>query len=203
MLQAVGILTVAAVFWAARRLHVSRFPRLGAERAQEGRGMKRAGADFDVVRLQDHAALLGPIVLQGKDQLLKVHAKVAVVVGRRLYLVDLAFAAFRPPASVGVDNPLTFLTIGKDLPYIPERFTMSETRLTSKGQITLPRDVRQRLKLKLGDRLRFRIADNGQVVLEAAKHHVAELHGLLQRKGRKPVSIEAMDDALRQRFKRS
>jgi len=80
---------------------------------------------------------------------------------------------------------------------------MSETRLTSKGQITLPRDVRQRLKLKLGDRLRFRIADNGQVVLEAAKHHVAELHGLLQRKGRKPVSIEAMDDALRQRFKRS
>ena len=46
---------------------------------------------------------------------------------------------------------------------------MSEARLSSKGQITIPRDIRERLKLKLGDKLRFRITDNGQVMLEAAK----------------------------------
>ncbi|HEX9626676.1 MAG TPA: type II toxin-antitoxin system PrlF family antitoxin [Acidiferrobacterales bacterium] len=79
---------------------------------------------------------------------------------------------------------------------------MSEARLSSKGQITIPRDVRERLKLKLGDKLRFRIADNGQVVLEAAQHHVTELYGLLRRKGAKPVSVEAMDEAIRRRFKR-
>ena len=80
---------------------------------------------------------------------------------------------------------------------------MSEARLSSKGQITIPRDIRERLKLKLGDKLRFRITDNGQVVLEAAKYHVTELYGLLQRKGRKPVSVEAMDVAIRQRFNAS
>jgi AbrB family looped-hinge helix DNA binding protein len=78
---------------------------------------------------------------------------------------------------------------------------MSEARLSSKGQVTVPRDIRERLKLKLGDRLRFRITDNGQVVVEAAKHHVGELYGLLQRKGARAVSVEAMDEAIRQRFK--
>lgn len=79
---------------------------------------------------------------------------------------------------------------------------MSDARLTTKGQITIPRDIRDRLHLKFGDRLRFRITDSGQVVLEAAKHHVAELYGSLQRKGKKPVSVEAMDDAIRGRFKK-
>lgn len=79
---------------------------------------------------------------------------------------------------------------------------MSETRLTTKGQITLPRDIRERLKLKFGDRLRFRVTDSGQVVLETAKHHAAELYGSLHRKDMKPVSVEAMDEAIHQRFKK-
>ncbi len=78
---------------------------------------------------------------------------------------------------------------------------MSEARLSSKGQITVPRDIRERLKLKLGDKMRFRVADNGQVVVEAAKYHIGELYGLLRRKGGEPLSVEAMDEAIRQRFK--
>jgi len=78
---------------------------------------------------------------------------------------------------------------------------MSEARLSSKGQITVPRDIRERLKLKLGDKLRFRVADNGEVVVEAAQYHVGELYGLLRRKGGKPVSVEAMDEGIRRRFK--
>ena len=79
---------------------------------------------------------------------------------------------------------------------------MSNARLTSKGQITLPRDIRERLKLKFGDQLRFRVTDSGQVVLETAKYHASELYGALHRKGMKPVSVEAMDEAIRQRFKK-
>ncbi len=78
---------------------------------------------------------------------------------------------------------------------------MSEARLSSKGQITVPRDIRERLKLKRGDKLLFRIADNGQVVMEVAKHHIGELYGLLRRKGGEPVSVEAMDEAIHRRFK--
>lgn len=80
---------------------------------------------------------------------------------------------------------------------------MSEARLSSKGQITVPRDIRERLQLKLGDKLRFRVTDNGQVVVEAAKYHIGELFGVLRRKGGKSVSVEAMDEAIRRRFKAS
>lgn len=79
---------------------------------------------------------------------------------------------------------------------------MSDARLTTKGQVTIPRDIRDRLHLKFGDRLRFRITDSGQVMLEAAKHHVGELYGLLQRKSKKPVPVEVMDEAIRRRFKK-
>ncbi len=78
---------------------------------------------------------------------------------------------------------------------------MSEARLSTKGQITVPRDIRERLKLKLGDKVRFRIADNGQIVVEAARYHIGELYGLLRRQGQKSVSVEAMDEAIRHRFK--
>jgi len=78
---------------------------------------------------------------------------------------------------------------------------MSEARLSSKGQITVPRDIRERLKLKLGDKVRFRVTDSGQVAVEAAKYHIGELYGLLRRKGQKPVAVAAMDEAIRQRFK--
>lgn len=79
---------------------------------------------------------------------------------------------------------------------------MSDSRLTTKGRVTIPRDIRDRLRIKFGGRLRFRITDSGQVVLEAIKYHVAELYGLLQRKSKKPVPVEAMDEAIRRRFKK-
>lgn len=78
---------------------------------------------------------------------------------------------------------------------------MSEARLSSKGQLTVPRDIRDRLKLELGDKVRFRVGDDGRVVMEAAKYHVSELYGMLRRKTSKGLSVEQMEDALRVRFK--
>src|SRR6185503_6652918 len=71
MLEAVRVLAVAAVLRAARWLHVRRAPRLGSERAQERRGVRRAGADFDVVRLQQRAAAIAPVALKRLDDLLE------------------------------------------------------------------------------------------------------------------------------------
>ncbi len=73
---------------------------------------------------------------------------------------------------------------------------MSDARLSSKGQIAIPRDIHERLKLKLGDKLRFRIADDGQVVVKAARYHIGERYRLLRRKGQKPVSVETTDEAI-------
>ena len=71
VLQPIGVLAVAAVFRPTRRLHIGGVPALGTERAQGGRRMERARADFHVVGLQDDAALVGPIGVQRQDQPLK------------------------------------------------------------------------------------------------------------------------------------
>lgn len=72
---------------------------------------------------------------------------------------------------------------------------MSESTVTIKGQTTLPKSVRQALDLGPGDRLRYLILDDGQVRLMRSRP-VAELAGMLHRAGRKPVSVEEMEQAV-------
>ena len=71
VLEPVRVLAVAAVLRAPARLHVRRLPRLRAQRAQEGGGVARAGADLHVVGLQEGTALAVPVVLQAQDDLLE------------------------------------------------------------------------------------------------------------------------------------
>ena len=71
---------------------------------------------------------------------------------------------------------------------------MRESTVTSKGQTTLPRDVRAALGLNPGDRVRYVILD-GEVRLLKARP-VSDLAGLLRRPGAKPVTLEAMDEAI-------
>ena len=71
MLQAVGVVAVAAVFGAAAGLHIGNVPRLGAERAQAGGGVGRTRAYFHVEGLDNGAALVGPVLLQFEDDLLE------------------------------------------------------------------------------------------------------------------------------------
>ena len=68
VLQAVGVLAVAAVLGPARGLDVGGVPRLRPERAQGGGGVEGAGADLHVVGLQHQAAVTRPIVVQRQDQ---------------------------------------------------------------------------------------------------------------------------------------
>src|SRR3546814_13433839 len=71
MLETVGVLAIATVGGAAARLDVGGLPGIGAERAQGGGGMEGAGAHLDVVGLQDEAAPIAPIIVEGQDQLLE------------------------------------------------------------------------------------------------------------------------------------
>jgi len=70
---------------------------------------------------------------------------------------------------------------------------MSEAKMTSKGQITLPKEIRDRLGLKRGDRVRFVIEDDGRVRLLPAKRDISELVGILPRPKR-ALSLEELDD---------
>ncbi len=71
--------------------------------------------------------------------------------------------------------------------------------MTSKGQLVVPRPIRQLLGLHPGDRLDFLVLDDGTVVVRPATEDVGRLKGLLRRPGRTAVSIEEMNRIVRQR----
>ena len=67
--------------------------------------------------------------------------------------------------------------------------------MTSKGQITVPKDVRLKLGLKPGDRVRFLVEADGRVRLLPAKRDISELVGSLP-KPKRALTIEEMDEAI-------
>lgn len=73
---------------------------------------------------------------------------------------------------------------------------MATATLTSKGQITLPKAVRERLRVDSGDQVDFVVNDRGDVVVRAATLDVSELKGLLKRSRARPVTIEEMNAAI-------
>jgi antitoxin PrlF len=81
---------------------------------------------------------------------------------------------------------------------------MPEATLTSKGQITIPREIRKRLRLEAGDKLAFEIVGDGdEVLLRPAQPSPPSLAGRLSHLAReKPVSLEEMDAAIRERASR-
>lgn len=72
---------------------------------------------------------------------------------------------------------------------------MSSATLTSKGQITIPVQVRRALGVDTGDRVEFVATGKGQFAIVAATTTVHELKGLIERPAR-PVSIEEMNAAI-------
>ena len=74
---------------------------------------------------------------------------------------------------------------------------MSTSTLTSKGQITLPRDVRQALGLGVGDKVDF-VEVEGGFKLVPLRKDVRGLKGKFAGRVKQPVTIQEMDDAIAQ-----
>lgn len=70
---------------------------------------------------------------------------------------------------------------------------MSSAAITSKGQITIPKDVRDRLGLRKGDRVEFKIAKNNTAILVPRTTRTDDVFGMLSHYGKgKKVSVEDM-----------
>lgn len=72
---------------------------------------------------------------------------------------------------------------------------MSAATITSKGQITIPKDVRIRLGVGIGDRVEFVEIQAGVFQIVAATQDVRSLKGIVA-KPKKPVTIEDMNLAI-------
>ena len=72
---------------------------------------------------------------------------------------------------------------------------MSAATLTSKGQLTLPKEVRVALGVGPGDRVDFVRMEDGNFAVIPATMPVKRLKGILKKPGR-AVSLAAMDKAI-------
>jgi len=74
--------------------------------------------------------------------------------------------------------------------------------LTTKGQITIPKQVRDHLGVETGDRLSFVVQEDGTVIVKPITRHVRELGGILRRPGERAVSLAEMDQAIARHVQR-
>lgn len=79
----------------------------------------------------------------------------------------------------------------------PRRATTVEATVTSKGQVTLPRELRKRLGIEKGSRIRFSIPTSGAVKLEPVLYELEDLWKMADEAGRpgSVMTFEEMDAA--------
>jgi antitoxin PrlF len=68
----------------------------------------------------------------------------------------------------------------------------AESTLTSKGQTTIPKDIRDSLGLKSGDRIAFTMMPDGTVQMRVKNKTVMALAGSMRRKGQRRLPTEQL-----------
>jgi len=73
---------------------------------------------------------------------------------------------------------------------------MPRSKLTSKGQTTIPMMVRERMGLRQGDAIDFVFLEDGTVNMRPVKRTILSLEGRLSRVRQRAVSIDEMHAAI-------
>jgi antitoxin PrlF len=73
---------------------------------------------------------------------------------------------------------------------------MPTSTLTSKGQITIPKQVREQLHLKTGSRLEFVVDSSGRVIIQPLNSDFRALRGMIRSKRKRPASVAEMNEAI-------
>jgi AbrB family looped-hinge helix DNA binding protein len=69
---------------------------------------------------------------------------------------------------------------------------MAESTITSKGQTTIPKEIRDGLGLKANDQVHFTLLADGTVIMRDKKRKLLDTFGALHRPGRKPIPLTDM-----------
>ena len=77
---------------------------------------------------------------------------------------------------------------------------MIASKITSKGQVTIPKVIRDFLNVGVSDRIEFTLLEDGKVLISSEKKSAKPLFGMFNHKKRStPVSLEEMENAIRDR----
>jgi antitoxin PrlF len=77
---------------------------------------------------------------------------------------------------------------------------MLNSTVTSKGQVTIPKKIREFLNVRTSDKVIFTPVEDGKVLITARQKSAYELFGMLKhRRQAKPVSLKEMDSTIRKK----
>ena len=80
---------------------------------------------------------------------------------------------------------------------------MALATLTTKGQVTVPKKVRDSLHLRAGDKLEFIVTKDGRAILKPVTKKVDDVFGSLYRAEQKPVSVKEMNDSVKRSLRKA
>ncbi len=78
---------------------------------------------------------------------------------------------------------------------------MTVATLTSKGQITIPKSVRDSLQLHAGDKIAFTLNPNGETILKPLSKSVDQVYGRFHKADRRAVTVAGMNEAMAKRMR--
>ncbi len=78
---------------------------------------------------------------------------------------------------------------------------MAVATLTTKGQVTIPKKIRELLKLHTGDKIEIIVTEKREAIIRPISKKVDDIFCKLHKPGRKAVTLDEMDDAIRNRMK--
>lgn len=78
---------------------------------------------------------------------------------------------------------------------------MPSATITSKGQITIPKKIRDELNLKAGDVLSFDVQNGRIISIPSNKRKIDEAFGILYRENQEALTIEEMDEGVAEYFR--
>ena len=60
------------------------------------------------------------------------------------------------------------------------------------GNVTLPKEILEQLRIKPGDMVRITMSLTGAAIVRARNRSITDLEGMLYREGQEPVPVEQM-----------
>jgi antitoxin PrlF len=78
---------------------------------------------------------------------------------------------------------------------------MALATLTTKGQVTIPKEVRESLRLHTGDKIEIVVTNNREAIIRPISKKVDEIFCRLHKPGQKAATTEEMDETIKNRMK--
>jgi AbrB family looped-hinge helix DNA binding protein len=73
---------------------------------------------------------------------------------------------------------------------------MSKSTVSSKGRITVPKEIREKAMIHKGTQLDFQMSEDGTILIIPIRRHISQLKGIVHSKRKWPVTLSEIRQAI-------